>query len=125
MQPTNSTASAKRKMPATTPSIFEPLGLSRPTAIAYKIFIQKLWQDKLQWDELLSAHLQQEIHKQLQKSQGQQAINYPLHTRFRSGSNLLCEDGTTNFLCTRNKEFNGTTRGCSQQISQDTASIHK
>jgi len=67
----------------------------------------------------------QEIHKQLQTSQGQQAINYPLHTRFRPGSNLLCEDGTTNFLCTRNMEFNGTTRGCSQQFSKDNASLHQ
>ena len=67
----------------------------------------------------------QEIHKQLQTSQGQQAINYPLHTRSRRVSNLLCEDGTTNFLCTKNKEFNGTTRGFSQQFSQDTSSLHR
>ena len=117
VQPTNFTASTKRKVLATTESIFDPLGLLSPAVIAYKIFLQKLWQDKLQWDELLPAHLQQEIHKQLQQSQGQQAINYPLHTRFRPGSNLLCEDGTTNFLCTGNKEFNGKTRGCSQQFS--------
>jgi len=92
-------------MPATTALIFEPLGLLSPAIIAYKIFLQNLWQDKLQCDELLPAHLQQEIHKQLQKSQGKQAINYPLHTRSWSGSNLLCEDSTTNFLCTRSKNL--------------------
>jgi len=79
VQPTNSTTNTKQKMPATTASIFEPLGLLSSAVIAYKIFLQKLWQDKLKWDELLPAHLQQEIHKQLQKSQGQHAINYSLH----------------------------------------------
>ena len=71
-----------------------------------------------------SNRLLQEIHKKLQKSQGQQEINYPLHTRYQTGSNLLCEGSTTNFLCKRNEEFNGTTRGCSQQFSQNTASLH-
>jgi len=64
-----------------TASIFEPLRLLSPAVIAYKILLQKLWQDKLQCDELLPAHLQKEILKQLQKSQVQPAINYPLHTR--------------------------------------------
>jgi len=49
----------------------------------------------------------QEIHKQLQKSQGKQEINYLFHTKFRPGSNLLRKVGTTNFLCTGNEEFNG------------------
>ena len=47
-------------MLATTASIFDPLGLLSPAVIAYKIFLQKLWQDKLQWDELLPTSLQQE-----------------------------------------------------------------
>jgi hypothetical protein len=34
--------------------------------ISYKIFLQKLWQDKLPWDELLPAHLQQEWNQLLQ-----------------------------------------------------------
>ena len=59
VQPTDSTASTKRRVLATTVSIFDPLGLLSPTAIAYKLFLQKLWQEKLQWDELLPAHLQQ------------------------------------------------------------------
>jgi len=67
-------------MPVTTASIFEPLGLLSSAVIAYKIFLQELWQEKLQCDELLTAHLQQEIYKQLQTSIGQQAIKYPLHT---------------------------------------------
>jgi len=66
VQPTNSTASTKRKVLATTASILDPLGLLNPAVIAYKIFLQKLWQDKLQWDELLPAHLQQEWNHLLQ-----------------------------------------------------------
>ena len=53
-------------MLATTASIFDPLGLLSPAVIAYKIFLQKLWPDKLQWDELLPAHLQQEWNQLLQ-----------------------------------------------------------
>ena len=45
---------------ATKASTFDPLGLLSPAVIAYKIFLQKLWQDNLQWDELLPSHLQQE-----------------------------------------------------------------
>ena len=59
-QQTASTVSTKRKVLATTASIFDPLGLLSPAVIAYKIFLQKLWQDKLQWDDLLPAYLQQE-----------------------------------------------------------------
>jgi hypothetical protein len=59
-QSTDSTVSIKRKVLATTASIFDPLGLLSPAVIVYKIFLQKLWQNKLQWDDLLSVHLQQE-----------------------------------------------------------------
>jgi len=34
-----------------------PLGLLSPALIAYKIFIQKFLQDKLQCDELLTAQI--------------------------------------------------------------------
>jgi hypothetical protein len=66
MQPTNSTETTKRKMLAITASIFDPLGLLSPAVIAYKIFLQKLWLDKLQWDEALPAHSQQEWNQLLQ-----------------------------------------------------------
>jgi len=66
VQQTNSTASTNRRVLATTASIFDPLGLLSPAVIAYKIFLQKLWQDRLQWDELLPAQLQQEWNQLLQ-----------------------------------------------------------
>ena len=65
VQLTDSTASKKRRVLATTASIFDPLGLLSPAVIAYKIFLQKLLQDKQQWDELLPAHLQQEWNQLL------------------------------------------------------------
>jgi len=58
-------------MPATTASIFEPLGLVSLAVMAYKIFLQKMCKDKFQTVELYPAHLRQEIHKQMEKSQGQ------------------------------------------------------
>jgi len=66
VQQTNSTASTKRRVLVTTASIFDPLGLLSPAVIAYKIFLQKLWQDRLQWDDLLPVHLQQEWNQLLQ-----------------------------------------------------------
>ena len=66
MHSTDSPASTKRKVLAITASIFYPLGLLSPAIVAYKIFLQKLWQDKLQWDEPLSSHLQQEWNQLLQ-----------------------------------------------------------
>jgi hypothetical protein len=60
MHKTNSTECTKRKVLAIAASIFDPLGLLSPAVIAYKIFLQELWQDKLQWNELLPTHLQQE-----------------------------------------------------------------
>ena len=36
-----------------------------------------------------------------------------------------CEDGTTDFVCTRNQRLDRTARGCNYQFSQNTASIHQ
>ena len=53
-------------MLATTASIFDPLGLLSPAVIAYKTFLQKLWQDELQWDQLLPFYLQEEWNQLFQ-----------------------------------------------------------
>ena len=57
---TDDTGSTKRKVLAIIASIFNPLGVLSPAVIAYRTFPQKFWQDKLQWDEPLHMHLQQE-----------------------------------------------------------------
>jgi hypothetical protein len=56
----------KRKVLTITASIFDPFGLLSPAVIAYKIFLEKLWQNKLQWYELLPTHLQQKWNQLLQ-----------------------------------------------------------
>jgi hypothetical protein len=56
----NSSTSTKRKALAVTASIFKPLGLLSPSIISYKMFLQKLWQDQLDWDEQIPHHLQEE-----------------------------------------------------------------
>jgi len=69
-----------------------------------------------------SCCLLQKIYQQLQAFQGQ-ANHHSVHTRCWPGSDLLCKDGTTNFLYTRNLGLDGT-RSCIYQFSQDTTSIH-
>jgi len=65
-QTTGSTANTKRKVLATSASIYYPPRISSSHVIAYKMFLQELWQYKLKCDELLPAHLQQELNQLLQ-----------------------------------------------------------
>ena len=84
--------------------------------------LQKTSHKILQAEQTHQSHcILQKIHKQLQKFQGQRAINHPFHTRSRPGSDLLCEHCTTDFLYTRNEEPDG----CNQQFSKDTTSLYR
>lgn len=47
----------KRNVLSTIAKIFDPLGLIGPVTIRAKIFLQRLWQFRLTWDEPLSAEL--------------------------------------------------------------------
>jgi len=58
----------------------------------------------------------QKIHQQLQALQGQ-ANHHSAHTKPWTCSDLLCKDGTTNFLYTRNERLDGTSRICIYQFS--------
>jgi len=80
----NSTVNTKRRVLATTASIFDPLGLLSPAVIAYKIFLQKLWQDKLQWDQLLPFHLQQEWNQLYQ--------TIPKLSQHKIAKKVICSD---------------------------------
>jgi len=69
---------------AITASIFDPLGLLSPAVIAYKIFLQKLWQDKLQCDELIPSHLQQECNQLYQ--------TIPKLSQHKIARKVICSD---------------------------------
>ena len=60
---TNVVINTKRKVLARVASIFDPLGLISPSVIVYKTYLQRLWQDKLPWDEQLSSQLQNDWDK--------------------------------------------------------------
>jgi hypothetical protein len=82
---TDSSASTNSRILATS-SIFDPLGLLIPVVIAYKIFLQKLWQDKLQWDELLPVHLQQEWNQMHQ--------TIPQLSQIKINRKVICSNAT-------------------------------
>jgi hypothetical protein len=86
MQPTNTTECTKRQVLAITASIFDPLGLLSPAIIAYKIFLQKLWQDKLQLDKLLPVHLQQEWNQLFQ--------TIPTLSQLKINRKVICSSAT-------------------------------
>jgi len=50
----------KREVVKKTSLLFDPLGLLSPVHVQAKIFIQKLWQSKLHWDEPLDEELKLE-----------------------------------------------------------------
>ena len=54
----NSDKFTKRNTLSTIAKIFDPLGLLAPIMILLKIFIQKLWQIKLDWDATLPEVVQ-------------------------------------------------------------------
>ena len=82
VQSSHSTASTKLMVLATTASIFEPLGMLSRALIDNKIFLQKLCQDNLKWDEIFSAHLQQEWNQLLQ--------TIPKLTRLKVTRKVIC-----------------------------------
>ena len=78
-----SSVSTKRKVLQMTACIFDPLGFFIPTILKAKLFLKKLWNEKLNWDEKLNdEYLKEwaEISDQLE--------NIPLHSLVRfSGVN--------------------------------------
>ena len=51
------TATTKRKILKWASTIFDPLGLISPVTVSTKLFLQKLWQQQLDWDVKLSEQL--------------------------------------------------------------------
>jgi hypothetical protein len=46
-----------------TASIYDPLGLLSPVITQCKIFMQQLWQIKVNWDDLLATELKEHWHR--------------------------------------------------------------
>jgi len=56
----HSSRRSKRSILSIIARLFDPLGWSAPVTITAKIFLQKLWQARVDWDEPLSANLVKE-----------------------------------------------------------------
>ncbi|VDI32537.1 Hypothetical predicted protein [Mytilus galloprovincialis] len=50
----------KREVLRQSSRIFDPLGLISPVTVTSKLFMQRLWKEKLNWDELLPCTLKEE-----------------------------------------------------------------
>jgi hypothetical protein len=76
----------KRKVLAITASIFDPLGLLSLAVIGHKLFLQKLWQDQLHWDDLLPVQFQEEWNQLLQ--------TIPTLSHFKINRKVICPKAT-------------------------------
>lgn len=56
----NDPAMSKRKVLSAVTTIYDPLGLIGPAIVTAKIIMQKLWQHKLEWDDLMPTQLNEE-----------------------------------------------------------------
>lgn len=55
-------AATKRNVLSLIARVFDPLEFLTPVMIKAKIILQKLWQLKLNWDELISVELREEFY---------------------------------------------------------------
>jgi hypothetical protein len=55
LQKSRNTPVSKRIISPVNAAIYDPSGLIIPTVVAYKIFLQKLWLHKLEWDDQLPS----------------------------------------------------------------------
>jgi len=80
----------KRSILSTIAKIFDPLGWSTPVTVVAKIFLQQLWLQKLEWDDILPSNL----NKQWESIQSSLAglNNLKIDRWIRQGSDTLhCE----------------------------------
>ncbi|KAM8701911.1 hypothetical protein ACLKA7_005221 [Drosophila subpalustris] len=59
--------------------IFDPLGLFAPVVVKAKIFMQRLWEDKLEWDDGLPEALQNEWKDHRDDLQSLNSMQIPRH----------------------------------------------
>ncbi len=92
----------KRGVVETTASIFDPLGFCSPVSLQAKLYIQKLWKQKRNWDDQLPDYLQEEWNSILKDIQHIQGHSFPRFIGLNSSSTsevvheLICfVDGST------------------------------
>ncbi|XP_065911201.1 uncharacterized protein [Dysidea avara] len=54
------TLTTKREVLKDTSKLFDPLGITSPVTVRAKLFMQKLWQLRVEWDEPLDANIRDE-----------------------------------------------------------------
>ena len=54
------TLTTKREVLKDTSKLFDPLGITSPVSVRAKLFMQKLWQLRVEWDEPLDAYIRDE-----------------------------------------------------------------
>jgi len=57
---TSSTLTTKRQVLKEASKLFDPLGITSPVSVRAKLFMQKLWQMNIEWDEPLDAIIREE-----------------------------------------------------------------
>lgn len=67
----------KRTSFSTAAKLFDPIGLIAPIIVVAKIFIKRVWQTKLDWDEMLPSHLCNEWLQYIEELQHITEIKIP------------------------------------------------
>lgn len=80
-------SNTKRSILSTIAKLFDPLGWSMPVTVTAKIFLQRLWQLKLDWDETLPIH----FLSQWESIQASLAELHNLQLDRRSSDTVHCE----------------------------------
>ncbi|XP_046401586.1 uncharacterized protein LOC124167648 [Ischnura elegans] len=81
------TGATKRKVMSIIATIFDPLGLISPAVVSYKIFLQTLWQEGIDWDEELTPSLSSTWTKLFEQ--------IPILTKITIDRKAVCDHDTT------------------------------
>lgn len=77
LEPNENKPITKRISFSTVAKLFDPIGLIAPIVVVAKIFIKKVWQTKLDWDDVLPANLCVEWNRYISELQHVSTIKIP------------------------------------------------
>ena len=72
-------SNTKRTILSESSKIFDPLGLVSPIVIRAKLIVQKIWQEKLEWDQNVPTSISQEWSMLLEDIQNLKTCKIPRH----------------------------------------------